>query len=68
MYGLTASGIAQVCAESGLDVILNDMDQAAVRSGMNGVATALEWMVSKGNTSEAEAHATQGRITASVTL
>lgn len=66
--GQMGRGIAQVCAASGLDVVLNDIDEAVIRRGMDGIAAGLERMVSKGTISEAEATAIQARAVGSVAL
>jgi 3-hydroxybutyryl-CoA dehydrogenase len=41
--GLMGSGIAQVCAQSGINVVLNDISQEAVEKGLKNIA----WSVSK---------------------
>jgi 3-hydroxybutyryl-CoA dehydrogenase len=66
--GQMGRGIAQVCAASGLYVVLNDIDESAMRRGMDGIAAALERLVSKGKVSGSEAVAIETRITGGVTL
>ncbi|MEC5406550.1 3-hydroxybutyryl-CoA dehydrogenase [Paraburkholderia sp. MPAMCS5] len=64
--GQMGRGIAQVCAVSGLDVILNDVDDETVQRGMGSVRAGLDRMVSKGNLSESEAHSMFARVRGSV--
>ncbi|REG50995.1 3-hydroxybutyryl-CoA dehydrogenase [Paraburkholderia sp. BL6669N2] len=66
--GQMGRGIAQVCAASGLSVLLNDIGETAMRSGINGISSALDRLASKGKISESDATAIGARITGSVTL
>lgn len=59
-------GIAQVCAASGLSVILNDVDDEAVRRGLTGVEAGLGRMVSKGTIPESQASLIRARVSGSV--
>jgi len=60
--GTMGSGITQVAATKGLDVILLDMNEAAVAKGTNAVESRLARLVAKGQMSAAENTAALGRI------
>lgn len=47
--GQMGSGIAQVCAASGLQVIMRDINDAAVRHGMTAIKVDLDRLAQKGN-------------------
>ncbi|RZF26704.1 3-hydroxybutyryl-CoA dehydrogenase [Paraburkholderia sp. UYCP14C] len=64
--GQMGRGIAQVCAASGLSVILNDIDDEAVRRGLTGVEAGLGRMVSKGTIPESQASSIRARVSGSV--
>ena len=61
------SGIAQVCAIAGLNVILNDLNEETVNNGIANISTNLNRMVAKAKIGEAEMVATLGRIKGTVT-
>lgn len=63
--GQMGSGIAQIGAISGLDVIFNDIDDEAVRRGLICVGTGLGRMVSKGTISESEAKLIRAQVSGS---
>ena len=46
--GTMGNGIAQACAVSGLDVVMVDIDEAAVQRGLGAVASSLDRLVKKG--------------------
>lgn len=50
--GLMGSGIAQVCAQSGMRVLLNDVSQEAIGKGLKSVAWSVGKLVEKGKLSE----------------
>jgi 3-hydroxybutyryl-CoA dehydrogenase len=52
--GTMGSGIAQITATAGLDVILIDVSDAMVEKGLDAVARNLSRMVAKGKMAEAE--------------
>ncbi len=62
--GQMGAGIAQVAAMSGLQVIMNDIDDTCVRRGMTTIAQFLSKGVEKGKTTEAEKAAVLSRLTA----
>ncbi|MEW6670381.1 MAG: 3-hydroxyacyl-CoA dehydrogenase family protein [Thermodesulfobacteriota bacterium] len=46
--GLMGGGIAQVCAQAGIAVLLNDVSQAAVQKGIKNIAWSVEKLAAKG--------------------
>jgi len=50
--GLMGSGIAQVCAQSGINVILNDISQEAIEKGLNNIAWSVSKFIEKGKLTE----------------
>ena len=61
--GLMGSGIAQVSAQAGWDVILRDVTEPALERGRAGIVASYERFVAKGKMSAADAEAALGRIT-----
>jgi 3-hydroxybutyryl-CoA dehydrogenase len=66
--GQMGSGIAQVAAQSGLDVILNDMKMEFVEKGLNAIKKNFARSVEKGKISEKDKDSALGRIKMSVDL
>ncbi|MFF5500504.1 3-hydroxyacyl-CoA dehydrogenase family protein [Streptomyces roseolus] len=66
--GLMGSGIAQVSAQAGWDVVLRDVTDAALTRGTDGIKASYEKFVAKGRLDAAEAEAALGRITATTEL
>jgi 3-hydroxybutyryl-CoA dehydrogenase len=66
--GQMGAGIAQVAAMSGLDVIMNDIDDACVQRGMASIEQFLSKGVEKGKTTEEEKAATLSRLKTSTAL
>jgi 3-hydroxybutyryl-CoA dehydrogenase len=64
--GTMGSGIAQVSATAGLNVILVDVTAAAVDKGVATVVRNLDRLVAKGKMSATEKDAAVGRITRSI--
>ena len=60
--GQMGSGIAQVCATAGLDVLLNDRDPNRLENGLAAVDGGLSRLVSKGTIDETESQAIRARI------
>ena len=50
--GTMGSGIAQVCAQSGIQVILNDMSKELVDKAMKGITWSVDKFIEKGKLSE----------------
>jgi len=66
--GQMGGGIAQVAAQAGLDVILNDIKQEFVDRGLGVIKGNLERNVSKGKMTAEQKDAILGRIKSSVSL
>jgi 3-hydroxybutyryl-CoA dehydrogenase len=60
--GLMGSGIAEVCARAGLDVIVREVDAGAAEAGQKRVTTSLERGVGAGKLTEAERDAALGKL------
>jgi 3-hydroxybutyryl-CoA dehydrogenase len=66
--GQMGSGIAQVCAQAGFDVKLNDIKEEYFERGIGVITKNLARDVEKGRKTEEEKAATLSRITKSLTL
>ncbi|QKW09196.1 3-hydroxyacyl-CoA dehydrogenase family protein [Streptomyces sp. NA04227] len=66
--GLMGSGIAQVSAQAGWDVVLRDVTDAALTRGTDGIEKSYEKFVAKGKLEAADAEAALARITTSTDL
>ncbi|MFD2629321.1 3-hydroxybutyryl-CoA dehydrogenase [Oceanobacillus kapialis] len=66
--GQMGAGIAQVCAQAGLEVLLNDQKEEAVQKGLGSIDKLLSRSVEKGRITEEEKKATQNRLTTSTGL
>ena len=66
--GQMGSGIAQVCAIAGLNVIMRDINDAAVQRGVSGIGSLLERAVSKGKMTAEDKTAALGRIAGTTEL
>jgi 3-hydroxybutyryl-CoA dehydrogenase len=60
--GLMGSGIAQVAAQAGWKVTLRDLDDTAVKRGVEGIRTSMERFASKGAISGEDVELALGRI------
>jgi 3-hydroxybutyryl-CoA dehydrogenase len=60
--GLMGNGIAQVCAQAGLEVTLRDIEQRFVDGGMNTIKKNLSRDVEKGKMAKEQMDAILGRI------
>ena len=60
--GTMGNGIAQIAAQAGLDVLMLDVNDAALQRGMAAVAGSLERLVKKEKISAADKGAILGRI------
>lgn len=60
--GTMGNGIAQVFAAAGFDVVMTDIDDAAVRRGVNAIANSLERLLAKQRLSAGDVGAIVGRI------
>jgi 3-hydroxybutyryl-CoA dehydrogenase len=66
--GLMGSGIAQVSAAAGYEVVLRDVSDAATARGLAGITASYEKFVSKGRMDAADAEAALGRISTTTDL
>ncbi len=66
--GTMGSGIAQVAATAGYDVVMRDIEQAYVDGGVETVADSLERLVNRGALTDAEAADVRDRITGTTDL
>lgn len=66
--GQMGSGIAQVCALAGLNVIMRDINDAAVQRGTASITSLLERAVEKGKLAAADKDAALARITGTADL
>lgn len=66
--GLMGSGIAQVAAVAGHEVVLRDVAEAPLQRARDGIATSLARFVSKGSLDQAAADAALARITTTTDL
>ncbi|MGW1075223.1 3-hydroxyacyl-CoA dehydrogenase family protein [Streptomyces sp. NPDC002537] len=66
--GLMGSGIAQVSAQAGWDVVLRDVTDEALRRGTDGIKGSFDRFVAKGKLDAADAGAALTRITTTTDL
>lgn len=66
--GLMGSGIAQVAAVSGYDVVLRDVGEDALERGLTGIRKSLDRFVAKDRLGAADADAALERITTTTDL
>jgi 3-hydroxybutyryl-CoA dehydrogenase len=66
--GLMGSGIAEVCARAGSDIVVHEIDSAAAEAASGRLARSLDRAVEKGKLEGAERELIQGRVTFSTDL
>lgn len=66
--GQMGSGIAQVCAMSGIEVVLHDISEEIVGKGIKSIDKQLTRLVEKRKMTETQKNETQQRLTTSVNL
>jgi 3-hydroxybutyryl-CoA dehydrogenase len=66
--GTMGHGIAQVAALDGYDVVLRDVEDELVESGLSGIHESLDRFVTRGDLSEAEADDARERVTGTTDL
>ncbi|MGV9311997.1 3-hydroxyacyl-CoA dehydrogenase family protein [Streptomyces sp. NPDC003691] len=66
--GLMGSGIAQVSAQAGWDVVLRDITDEALTRGTDGIKASYDKFVAKGKLDAADAEAALGRIATTTDL
>ncbi|MGY8527151.1 3-hydroxybutyryl-CoA dehydrogenase [Paracidovorax citrulli] len=60
--GTMGNGIAQACAMAGLDVVMVDIDDAAVQRGIATIGASLDRLIKKDKLTEADKQAALGRV------
>lgn len=60
--GQMGTGIAQVCAQAGFDVLLNDIDSESLETALGGIALQLDKLVERNKLSTAEHNAVLSRL------
>ena len=66
--GLMGSGIAQVSAVAGLEVVMRDVTDVALQRGKDGIEKSLTRFAEKGKIAEADVEAALGRIATTTDL
>ncbi|MEM7210721.1 MAG: 3-hydroxyacyl-CoA dehydrogenase NAD-binding domain-containing protein, partial [Pseudomonadota bacterium] len=66
--GQMGTGIAQVFAQAGYKVLLNDIDAEKLQAGLGGIALQLDKMVAREKLSVADHASTLGRLSATQDL
>lgn len=66
--GLMGNGIAQICAQSGMNVIMQDIDQRFLDSGLNTIRKYFSREVEKGKKTETWMDEVMSRITTTLSL
>jgi 3-hydroxybutyryl-CoA dehydrogenase len=61
--GLMGHGIAQICAEAGWDVVVREVDQGRLDSGLGKIEKQLARAVEKGRREQGDADSVRARIT-----
>ncbi len=67
-FGQMGSGIAQICAQAGLDTLVREVDQSLVDKGFQRVDGSLARLVKSGRTSDEDAKAARGRLRGTTSL
>ena len=67
-FGQMGSGIAQVCAMAGLDVLAREIDQKFIERGFSRIDSSLARVVKSGKLSEEDAKKARGRIRGTTAL
>ncbi len=67
-FGAMGSGIAQVCAAAGFDVLVRDVEQRFIDRGNERIAASLARVVKSGKLTEDEATAARSRIRGTLAL
>jgi len=67
-FGQMGSGIAQVCATAGFDVLAREIDQKFIDNGLKRIDGSLARVVKSGRATEDDAKAARGRIHGTTSL
>ncbi len=66
--GLMGSGITQVCAQSGYETVVSEVNQQLLDKGLSAIKSSLAKGVEKGKLTEADMQATLGRIKGTLSI
>lgn len=66
--GLMGSGIAQVAAQAGYDVVVREVEQKFLDKGLGGISKSLAKFVEKGKMQQADMDACMGRLKGTTSL
>jgi len=66
--GLMGSGIAQVCAQAGFQVVAREVSDELVKKGLGGIEKNLARMVEKGTITQADSDAARARLKGTTSL
>ncbi len=67
-FGQMGSGIAQICAQAGLDTVVREVEQSLVDKGFQRVDGSLARLVKSGRATEEDAKAARGRLRGTTSL
>ena len=67
-FGQMGSGIAQVCAQAGCDVLVREVDQPLIDKGFQRIDSSLARLVKSQRLGDADAKAARGRIRGTLSL
>jgi 3-hydroxybutyryl-CoA dehydrogenase len=67
-FGQMGSGIAQVCAQAGLDVLVREVDQTLIDKGLQRIDSSLARLVKSQRLTDTDATAARGRIRGTLSL
>jgi 3-hydroxybutyryl-CoA dehydrogenase len=67
-FGQMGSGIAQVCAQAGIDTLVREVDEPLIQKGFQRVDSSLARLVKSQRVTEDDARAARGRIRGTVSL
>ena len=67
-FGQMGSGIAQICAQAGLDTLVREVDQSLVDKGFQRVDGSLARLVKSGRATDDDAKAARGRLRGTTSL
>ncbi len=66
--GTMGSGISEVCARNGYDIVFREVDDDAVQAGLDRITQSLDRALDRGKIQQAERDETLGRIKGSTTF
>ena len=66
--GLMGSGIVEVCARTGYQVVVREVNEGLLHGGLTRIQTSLARAVKRGKATQAQADETMSRIQGTLTL